>query len=162
MKTAVEASPTSHSVATTEREPAARKAPVWVASACRTALGPGEDGQALASLTGAFLAAGSRSVVATLWDVGDASTAVFMQQFYWELGQSRTPAEALRAAKRHLRADPRWSRPDLWAGYVLVGNAPAVVPRKIPWVLWGALIVAAVLGAMALGKAILAKLAVWM
>ncbi len=123
-----------------------------VLAACRTALGPGEDGQALASLTGAFLAAGSRSVVATLWDVGDASTAVFMRQLYWELGEGRTPAEALRAAKRHLRADPRWRRPDLWAGYVLVGEAPAVVPRKIPWVFGGALIAAAVLGAVALWK----------
>lgn len=123
-----------------------------VLAACRTALGPGEDGQALASLTGSFLAAGSQSVVATLWDVGDASTAVFMQQFYWELRQGRTPAEALRAAKRHLRADPRWRRPDLWAGYVLVGEAPAVVPRKTPWVLWGALIVGAVVAAVALWK----------
>ena len=120
-----------------------------VLAACRTALGPSEDGQALASLTGSFLAAGSQSVVATLWDVGDASTAVFMQQLYWELGEGRTPAEALRAAKRHLRADPRWRRPDLWAGYVLVGEAPAVVPRKIPWVLWGALIAGAVLAMMA-------------
>jgi tetratricopeptide (TPR) repeat protein len=128
------------------------RAALTVLAACRTALGPSEDGQALASLTGAFLAAGSRAVVATLWDVGDASTAVFMQQFYWELGEGRTPAEALRAAKRHLRADPRWRRPDLWAGYVLVGDAPAVVPRKIPWVLWGALIVGAVLAAAALGK----------
>jgi tetratricopeptide (TPR) repeat protein len=123
-----------------------------VLAACRTALGPGEDGQALASLTGSFLAAGSQSVVATLWDVGDASTAAFMQQFYWQLGEGQTPAEALRAAKRHLRADPRWRHPDLWAGYVLVGDAPAVVPRKIPWVLWGALIVAAILGATALEK----------
>ncbi|HSS52717.1 MAG TPA: CHAT domain-containing protein [Thermoanaerobaculia bacterium] len=128
-----------------------------VLAACRTALGPGEDGQALASLTGSFLAAGSRSVVATLWDVGDASTAVFMQQLYWELGQGRTPAEALRAAKRHLRADPRWRRPDLWAGYVLVGEGPAVAPRRIPWVLWGALIAAAVLVAMAFGRAILSS-----
>ena len=123
-----------------------------VLAACRTALGPGEDGQALASLTGSFLAAGSQSVVATLWDVGDASTAVFMQQFYWELREGRAPAEALRAAKRHLRADPRWRRPDLWAGYVLVGDAPAVVPRKTPWVLWGALIVGAVVAAVALWK----------
>lgn len=125
-----------------------------VLAACRTALGPGEDGQALASLTGAFLAAGSQSVIATLWDVGDESTAVFMQQLYWELGRGRTPAEALRAAKRHLRADPRWRRPDLWAGYVLVGEAPAVVPGKVSWVLWGALAVAAVLAAMAGWKVI--------
>ena len=121
------------------------RAALTVLAACRTALGPGEDGQALASLTGSFLAAGSQSVVATLWDVGDSATAIFMQQLYWELGEGLTPAEALRAAKRHLRADPRWRRPDLWAGYVLVGEAPAVVPRRVPWALLGTLLAAAVL-----------------
>ena len=105
-----------------------------VLAACRTALGPEEDGQALTSLTGAFLAAGSRGVVATLWDVGDAPTAAFMEQFYWQLSRGFAPAEALARAKRRLRADPRWSRPDLWAGYVLVGEPSRVAdrPRYLP------------------------------
>ncbi len=106
-------------------------------AACRTALGPGEDGQALSSLTGAFLAAGSRGVVATLWDVDDATTAAFMEQFYWGLGRGLRPAEALREAKRRLRADPRWSRPALWAGYVLIGNPPPVAERRAPGWAWG-------------------------
>jgi tetratricopeptide (TPR) repeat protein len=105
-----------------------------VLAACRTALGPGEDGRALTSLTGSFLAAGSRGVVATLWDVNDAATAAFMEQFYWELGKGLTPAEALRETKRRLRADPRWRRPALWAGYVLIGNPPAVAERRLPWI----------------------------
>ncbi len=104
-----------------------------VLAACRTALGPGEDGQALSSLTGSFLAAGSQAVVATLWDVGDDATAAFMEQLYWELAQGLPPDEALRETKRRFRADPRWNRPDLWSGYVLVGEAPRVVPRRIPW-----------------------------
>ena len=108
-----------------------------VLAACRTALGAGEDGQALASLTGSFLAAGSRAVVATLWDVGDAETAAFMEQLYFELGRGLAPAEALQAAKRRLRADPRWNRPALWAGYVLVGDAPPVAPRRTAWWIWG-------------------------
>jgi CHAT domain-containing protein/tetratricopeptide (TPR) repeat protein len=107
-----------------------------VLAACRTAIGTGEEGQALASLTGAFLAAGSRAVVATLWDVGDAETAAFMEQLYYELGRGLPPAEALREAKRRLRADPRWNRPSLWAGYVLIGEAPAVVPGRTPWAVW--------------------------
>jgi len=113
-----------------------------VVAACRTALGPGENGQALASLTGSFLAAGSRAVVATLWDVGDAATAVFMEQFYWELSRGLTPAEALREAKRRLRADPRWNRPALWAGYVLIGDAPPLVPKRRPWGWWAAAVLA--------------------
>jgi len=113
-----------------------------VLAACRTALGPGENGQALASLTGSFLAAGSRAVVATLWDVGDAATAAFMEQFYWELSRGLTPAEALREAKRRLRADPRWNRPALWAGYVLIGDAPPLVPERRPWGWWAAAVLA--------------------
>jgi CHAT domain-containing protein len=98
-----------------------------VLSACRTSLGPEADGQALASLTGAFLAAGSRTVVATLWDVGDQATAAFMEQLYFELGQGHAPAAALRRAKRRMRGDPRWDRPHLWGAYVLYGQAPRVV-----------------------------------
>ncbi len=116
-----------------------------VLAACSTALGPEENGQALASLTGSFLAAGSRAVVATLWEVGDAATAVFMEQFYWELSRGLTPAEALREAKRRLRADPRWNRPALWAGYVLIGDAPPLVPKRRPWGWWAGIAAAAIL-----------------
>ena len=104
-----------------------------VLAACRTALSNEEDGEnggALASLTGSFLAAGSPAVVATLWDVGDAAAAAFMEQLYAQLGQGLPPDEALRRAKLRLRADPRWDRPALWAGYVIVGEAAPVEPRR--------------------------------
>jgi tetratricopeptide (TPR) repeat protein len=112
-----------------------------VLAACRTALGAsGEDGRALASLTGSFLAAGSPAVVATLWDVGDAATAAFMEQLYDQLGRGHPPAEALRRAKLRLRADPRWNQPALWSAYVLVGEAGPVVPSRKPWILAAAVL----------------------
>ena len=112
-----------------------------VLAACRTALGSsGEDGRALASLTGSFLAAGSPAVVATLWDVGDAATAAFMDQLYGQLGRGHPPAEALRQAKLRLRADPRWNRPALWSAYVLVGEAGPVVPSRTPWIVAAAVL----------------------
>jgi tetratricopeptide (TPR) repeat protein len=101
------------------------RADLSVLAGCRTAVGSG-DGDALATLTGSFLAAGSPSVLATLWEVGDDTTAAFMEQLYHELGKGRRPAEALRRAKQRFREDPRWKRPDLWAGYVLIGEAPRV------------------------------------
>jgi CHAT domain-containing protein/Tfp pilus assembly protein PilF len=128
------------------------RADLTVLAACRTALGAGADGQALASLTGSFLAAGSRAVVATLWDVDDAATAAFMEQLYWELGEGLPPAEALRAAKRRLRADPRWNRPALWAAYVLVGDAPAPAPRRRPGWIWLAAAAVLILAAAILWK----------
>lgn len=103
------------------------RADLSVLAGCRTAVAPGNtDGDALASLTGSFLAAGSPAVLATLWEVRDDATAAFMEQLYHELGKGRRPAEALRRAKQRFRADPRWKRPDLWAGYVLIGEAPRV------------------------------------
>jgi len=101
-----------------------------VLASCRSALDPGEDARALSALTGAFVAAGSDSVVATLWEVGDAATAAFMEQFYFELARGREPAAALALAKRRLAADPRWAEPSLWAGYVLVGEALPPAPRR--------------------------------
>jgi len=101
-----------------------------VLATCSTALGSGQEGRGLSSLTGAFLAAGSRAVVATLWDVGDAEAAVFMEQLYYQLGRGLTPAEALRQAKQRMRADATWQRPALWAAYVLIGDAPPVVKTR--------------------------------
>lgn len=103
------------------------RADLTVLAGCRTALAPGtQEGDALSSLTGAFLASGSPGVLATLWEVEDEATAAFMQQLYHELGKGRRPAEALSRTKRRFRQDPRWKRPDLWAGYVLTGEVPRV------------------------------------
>lgn len=122
------------------------RAELAVLAACRTALSTEgeENGGALVSLTGSFLAAGSPAVVATLWEVGDATTAVFMEQLYAGLGRGLPPDEALRQAKLRLRADPRWNRPTLWSGYVLVGEGAPVAPGQRRWI-WGA-VVALVLG----------------
>ena len=121
------------------------EADLTVLAGCRTALSPGaEEGDALASLTGAFLASGSPGVLATLWEVGDEATATFMEQLYLELGKGRRPAEALRRAKQSLRQDPRWNRPDLWAGYVLTGEVPPVAHSERTRYVIGTLVLAAI------------------
>ena len=109
------------------------KAQLTVIAACRSALSATGEGLALSSLTGAFLAAGSDAVVATLWDVGDQATAVFMEQFYYQLGRGLDPARALQKTKQILRADERWQQPSLWAGYVLVGESLPLAPGDESW-----------------------------
>ncbi|HVG11160.1 MAG TPA: CHAT domain-containing tetratricopeptide repeat protein [Thermoanaerobaculia bacterium] len=121
------------------------RADLTVLAGCRTALSPGsQEGDALASLTGAFLASGSPGVLATLWEVGDDATAAFMEQLYHELGKGRRPAEALRLTKQRFRQDPRWNRPELWAGYVLVGEVPRVAYTHRTRYVIGALLLAAI------------------
>lgn len=121
------------------------RADLTVLAGCRTALGPGsQEGDALSSLTGAFLASGSPGVLATLWEVGDDATAAFMEQLYHELAKGRRPAEALRRTKLRFRQDPRWNRPELWAGYVLVGEVRPVVYSHRMRYLVGVLLLAAI------------------
>ncbi len=103
-----------------------------VLSACRTALAD-DQGRALSSLAGAFLAAGSAAVIATLWDVDDQSSAVFMEQLYHFLGRGLAPADALRQAKLRLHSDPDWDRPSVWAAYVLVGDVGPLIERQRGW-----------------------------
>jgi CHAT domain-containing protein len=92
-----------------------------VLSACQTAAG---DNRATLGLAGAAVRAGARSTLASLWNVGDQSTAILMGEFYSELAQSNvTKAEALRRAQVTLiQKYPNYSRPNYWAPYVLIGN----------------------------------------
>ncbi|MCB1034575.1 MAG: CHAT domain-containing protein, partial [Acidobacteria bacterium] len=111
------------------------KVDLTVLASCRTALGSGDGARALSSLSGSLLAAGSRAVVATLWDVGDEATAAFMEQFYYQLHKGLPPALALRKAKLRLLSEPGWSDPSLWAAYVLIGDPPAILPAT-GWRRW--------------------------
>ena len=132
------------------------RADLAVLAACRSALGEVEDGRAFASLTGSFLAAGSSAVVASLWDVGDEASAVFMEQFYYQLSRGYPPAKALRRAKLRLRSDPTWNRPDLWAAFILIGDAPRLV-RAPNLFLWGLIATALGLGGLAVFRSVRAR-----
>lgn len=118
-----------------------------VLSGCRTALSGHGDGRSLASLSGGLLAGGARGVVATLWEVGDQPAAALMDLFFWELGRGTPPRRALQRAKRRLAGDERWAGRLDWSAFVLIGEPPAVAPRRpiVPALAVAALLVAAVL-----------------
>lgn len=89
-----------------------------VLSACETAQG---DNRATLGLAGIAVRAGARSVLSTLWQVSDRSTAELMGQFYKELTKPEvTKAEALHQAQ--LELFKQYKAPYYWAPYVLVGN----------------------------------------
>jgi CHAT domain-containing protein len=88
-------------------------------SGCKSGMGalPGAD--ELLGLMRGFLYAGARSLLLSLWDVNDGSTAMFMTTFYerWLAGTSK--AESVRAAVQSVRAIH--PHPYHWAGFVLIG-----------------------------------------
>ncbi|MBW4593715.1 MAG: CHAT domain-containing protein [Brasilonema angustatum HA4187-MV1] len=90
-----------------------------VLSACETAAG---DNRAALGLAGVAIRAGARSTLASLWQIGDDSTALFISEFYRQLTTGKTTAEALREAQLKLLSDSQYTRPLNWAPYVLVGN----------------------------------------
>ena len=90
-------------------------------SACE---GAGTNLQSLEGLLGlewAFLRAGAHRVVAGLWDVDDASTPGFMNDFYRDLRHGQDAADALRNAKRAMlhSQDSVHRHPYYWASLQL-------------------------------------------
>ena len=93
-----------------------------VLSACQTAVGPQLRGEGLLALTRGFFEAGTRNLMASLWQVPDNATAELMRHFYQGLLEEElTPAAALRQAQLAIRSRPRWRHPYFWAGFILQG-----------------------------------------
>ena len=88
-------------------------------SACDTGVGPvGEEG--VENIVNAFIEAGGQSVVSTLWELQDHSTAELMANFYAHLGRREGKAEALRQAQ--LAMLNSGAPPYYWAGFELDGD----------------------------------------
>ncbi|MEM9378522.1 MAG: CHAT domain-containing tetratricopeptide repeat protein [Planctomycetota bacterium] len=98
-------------------------------SGCRSALGRSIRGEGHVGLTTAFLQAGAQSVLASLWDVQDEPTMLFMRAFYrrWaERTGERAKVEALRLARREVREYEvdgvrPYAHPAFWGAFVLIG-----------------------------------------
>jgi CHAT domain-containing protein len=95
------------------------RADLVVLSGCSTGDGNELRGEGVLGLTYGFLANGSRSVVAALWPIEDASTARFMGAFYGAYRKSGNAAEALRAAQLQMRGKTPAS---VWSSFVVRAN----------------------------------------
>jgi CHAT domain-containing protein len=90
-------------------------------SGCGTGLNVVAAGDELLGLTRGLLCAGAQTVLLSLWDVHDRTTAEFMSSFYRQLAQEWEKGAALQRAMLELRA--RNPHPYFWAPFVLVGKA---------------------------------------
>lgn len=98
-----------------------------ILSACETNYGPQQDGEGVWNLSRAFLAAGSRRVIASNWVVDDKAGATLISFFTSYLSKAGTDrsardyATSLHKAKQLVRKQEEWSSPFYWSSLVLVG-----------------------------------------
>jgi CHAT domain-containing protein len=98
------------------------KAQLVVLSACDTAVGGLQGQEGVATLSRAFLLAGAKAVVSTLWSIDDVFSLSLMRRFYKHLVAGDTPVEALTTAKREmLRQLGRRAVPYYWASFTFEG-----------------------------------------
>lgn len=98
--------------------------PLVVLAACSTARGHAYRNEGIDSLALAFLHAGARGVVATLWDAEDRSASRFARALHLQLRDGVPPAEALQRVQLSMIASPSPEDKDLaaWAGVILIGR----------------------------------------
>lgn len=88
-----------------EAEDLELRADLAVLSACNTGSGEYLTGEGVMGMSRAFLVAGSRSVLMSLWSVDSKATELLMVDFYRFLMEGGEPAAALRRAKLSLIED---------------------------------------------------------
>jgi CHAT domain-containing protein len=93
-----------------------------VLSSCATAVGAVLTGEGVLGLGAAFLAAGTPTLIASQWPVGDRTTARLVRAFYREMAAGATASAALRRAQLEIRSDARTRHSAYWAGFVLIGE----------------------------------------
>jgi len=99
----------------------------WVVlSACETGLGKLKKGEGVFGLRRAFQLAGARTVIMSLWPVGDRPTRNYMLGLYERrLGGTTTVAamrETTLSQLRKLRRQNRSTHPFTWGAFVAVGD----------------------------------------
>jgi CHAT domain-containing protein len=93
-------------------------------SGCATGMNVVTPGDELLGLVRGLLFAGAHSVLLSLWDVHDQSTADFMAFFYRRLQGTNDKASALQGAMIELRE--RYPHPYHWAPFTLTGKVSSV------------------------------------
>jgi tetratricopeptide (TPR) repeat protein/CHAT domain-containing protein len=97
-----------------------------VLSACQTGLGEVKSGEGVFGLRRAFLYAGARTLVTSLFEVPDKDTRDLMQHFYSGLKAGQGKLSALHTAQNRLLQSRRRTggaaHPFYWASFVMVGD----------------------------------------
>ena len=70
----------------------------------------------------AFKMAGTKTILHSLWNVDDESTAILMSCFYQNIVSGHDVLDALNIAKQTIRSNKEkgWDNPKYWASFVLI------------------------------------------
>ena len=106
-----------------------------VLSACSTGLGDVKPGEGVFGMRRAFVLAGARSLLVSLWSVPDQETKALLSRFYNGLNRGLSKTAALKEAKLAMINDLRQRRsidhPFTWGAFICTGN-PMPIERSSP------------------------------
>ncbi|XP_015773900.1 PREDICTED: tetratricopeptide repeat protein 28-like [Acropora digitifera] len=98
------------------------RARLVVLSCCHSGRGRISKGEGVVGIARAFLAAGARSVLVSLWAIDDEATMVFMKRFYQHLKEGKTASAAVQESVKFLRESKDYSEMKYWAPFQLIGD----------------------------------------
>jgi tetratricopeptide (TPR) repeat protein len=89
-------------------------------SACETGLGEVRTGEGVFGLRRAFILAGAKTLVMSLWKVPDEQTQELMEDFYRRVLGGKPRAESLREAQLAMKA--KYPHPLYWGAFICQGD----------------------------------------
>lgn len=88
-----------------------------VLSACETGIGKIEEAEGISGINKAFMQAGAKHIVMSLWSVSDKATAKLMEKFYENIQKGNKYSDALQKAKLSMIENEN-SHPFFWSGFI--------------------------------------------
>ena len=87
-------------------------------AACKTGTGNYNSLYGIVGLPLSFKLAGVKSIIVSLWNVGDLATSLMMKSFYEELLKTKNKYQSFRHAQQIVR--DKYPDPYYWAGFVII------------------------------------------